>query len=188
MTDILSGDDSVIVGDLAASLAHLGQQVCLVVIHIVGFVHKKSRIDRVAMEMLERRSEDLVVTGEVLEILPLRCDDDTENSSWAWSLNYLTSSGKTMVSTPKLTVKQSSFPFPAWLTIPLCPSLCDSSVVHNQPPQPFTWTFEEDLLDKSLARLWGLLEEQYPEKVHDAVKILTSLSIAELPYRSGDGR
>lgn len=138
VTDILSGDDSVIVGDLAASLAHLGQQVCLVVIHIVGFVHKKSRIDRVAMEMLERRSEDLVVTGEVLEILPLRCDDDAENSSWAWSLNYLTSSGKTMVSTPKLTVKQSSFPFPAWLTIPLCPSLCDSSVVHNQPPQPFT--------------------------------------------------
>ena len=188
VTDILSGDDSVIVGDLAASLAHLGQQVCLVVIHIVGFVHKKSRIDRVAMEMLERRSEDLVVTGEVLEILPLRCDDDAENSSWAWSLNYLTSSGKTMVSTPKLTVKQSSFPFPAWLTIPLCPSLCDSSVVHNQPPQPFTWTFEEDLLDESLARLWGLLEEQYPEKVHDAVKILTSLSIAELPYRSGDGR
>lgn len=188
VTDILSGDDSVIVGDLAASLAHLGQQVCLVVIHIVGFVHKKSRINCVAMEMLERRSEDLVVTGEVLEILPLRCDDDAENSSWAWSLNYLTSSGKTMVSTPKLTVKQSSFPFPAWLTIPLCPSLCDSSVVHNQPPQPFTWTFEEDLLDESLAQLWGLLEEQYPEKVHDAVKILTSLSIAELPYRSGDGR
>ena len=71
ITDILSGDDSIIVGDLAASLARLGQRVCLVVIHIIGFVHKKSRINRVAMEMLDQRSGDLTVTGEILEILPL---------------------------------------------------------------------------------------------------------------------
>lgn len=113
VTNILSGDDSVIVGDIAASLARLGQRVCLVVIHIIGFLHKKSRIDRVAVEMLERRNGDLVVTGEVLEIFPLRCGDDTNNTSWAWSLNYLTNSGKSKTSAPKLTVKDSSFSFPA---------------------------------------------------------------------------
>ncbi|KAF9791964.1 hypothetical protein BJ322DRAFT_984195, partial [Thelephora terrestris] len=37
MTDILSGEDSVIVGDLAATLVRLGQRVCLVVIQIIGF-------------------------------------------------------------------------------------------------------------------------------------------------------
>ena len=186
VTDILSGDDSVIVGDLAASLVRLGQRVCLVVIHIIGFVHKKSRIDRVSIEMLDQRNGDLTVTGEVLEILPLRCGDDPNNSSWAWSLNYLTSSGKTKRSTSKLTVKQSSFSFPAWLIIPLCPTLCDSSLVHDQPPQPFTWAFEEDLLDESLSQLWGLLEEQYPENIHGALEVLTSSSISELPYRLGD--
>lgn len=195
VTDILSGDDSVVVGDLAASLVCPGgQQVCLVVIHIIGFVHKKSRIDRVATEMLEQRNGDLVVTGEVLEILPLQCDDDANNSSWAWSLNYLTSSGKTKTSsgktktsTPKLTVKRSSFSFPAWLIIPLCPTLCDSCLVHDQPPQPFTWSFEEEVLNESLSRLWGLLEEQHPENIHDTLKTLTSLSIEELPYQSSDG-
>jgi hypothetical protein len=123
VTDILSGDDSVVVGDLAATVVRLGQRISLVVIHILGFVHKKSRIDRVAVEMLEQRNGDLVVTGEVLEILPLRCDDDKENRSWAWSLNYLISSGKTKKSASKLTIKQSSFSFPAWLIVPLCPTL-----------------------------------------------------------------
>jgi hypothetical protein len=137
VTDILSGDDSVIVGDLAATLVCLGQWVCLVVIQIVGFVHKRSRTDCVAMGMLEQKNDDLMVTGEVLDILPLRSDDDPYNSSWAWSLNYLTTSGKAKVSS-KLTVKQSSFSFPAWLIIPLCPTLCDSTLVHNHPPQPFT--------------------------------------------------
>lgn len=188
VSDVLSGDDSVIVGDLAASLICLGQRVCLVVIHIIGFVHKKSRIDRVAVGMLEQRNGDLVVTGEVLEILPLRCEDDPDNSSWAWSLNYLTSNGKSKTPTSKLTVKRSSFSFPAWLIIPLCPTLCDSSLVHDQPHQPFTWAFEEDLLDESLSQLWVLLEEQYPEKIHDALNILPSLPIEELPYRSSDGR
>ena len=188
VTDILSGDDSVVVGDLAASLARLEQRVCLVVIHILGFVYKKSRTDRIAVEMLEQRNGDLTVTGEILEILPLRCEDDADNSSWAWSLNYLTSSGKSKTSTSKLTVKHSSFSFPAWLIIPLCPALCDSSLVHDQPHQPFTWAFEEELLNESLSQLWGLLEEQYPEKIHDALNVLTSLSIEELPYRSGDGR
>ncbi|KAF9784546.1 hypothetical protein BJ322DRAFT_1195332 [Thelephora terrestris] len=186
ITDVLSGDNSVIVGDLAATLVRLGQRVCLVVIHIVGFVHKKSRIDRVAMEMLEQRTGDLTVTGEVLEIHPLRCADDPDNSSWAWSLNYLTNSGKTKSSNSKLTVKRSSFSFPAWLIIPLCPTLCDSSLVHNQPPQPFTWAFEEGLLDESLSQLWGLVEEQYPAHLDEALKVLTSLSINELPYRSSD--
>jgi hypothetical protein len=187
ITDILSGDDSVIVGDIAASLARLGQRVCLVVIHIIGFVHKKSRIDRVAVEMLDQRNGDLTVTGEVLEILPLRCNDDPDNSSWAWSLNYLTMSGKTKSTTSKLTVKQSAFPFPAWLIIPLCPTFCDSSLVHDQPPQPYTWVFEEEILDESLSRLWGLLEDQYPENIRGALEILTLLSIDELPYRSSDG-
>ena len=185
--DILSGEDSVIVGDLAASLVRLGQRVCLVVIQIIGFVHKKSRIDRVAMEMLEQRGGDLVVTGEILEILPLRCGDNTGNSSWAWSFNYLTSSGKTKSSRSKLTVKQSSFSFPAWLTIPLCPILRDSSLVHDNPTQPFTWAFEEEILNESLSQLWGLLKEQFPENVHDALKILASTSIDELPYRENDG-
>ena len=180
--DILSGEDSVIVGDLAASLVRLGQRVCLVVIQIIGFVHKKSRIDRVAMEMLEQRGGDLVVTGEILEILPLRCGNNTGNSSWAWSFNYLTSSGKNKSLRSKLTVKQSSFSFPAWLTIPLCPILRDSSLVHDNPTQPFTWAFEEEILNESLSQLWGLLKEQFPENVHDALKILASTSIDELPY------
>jgi len=94
-------------------------------------MHKKSRTDRVAVEMLEQRNGDLTVTGEVLEILPLRCEDDADNSSWAWSLNYLTSTGKSKTSTSKLTVKHSSFSFPAWLIIPLCPALCDSSPVKS---------------------------------------------------------
>ena len=188
VTDILTGDDSVVVGGLAASIACLGQRVCLVVIHIIGFMHKKSRIDRVAVEMLEQKSGDLTVTGQVLEILPLRCGDDANNSSWAWSLNYLTSSGKTKSSTSKLTVKQSSFSFPAWLIIPLCPTLCNSSLVHNQPSQPFTWTFDEDLLEESLSQLWGILGEHYAENMQDALEVLTKLSIEELPYRSGDGK
>jgi len=71
VTDVLSGDDSVVVGDLAVSLARLGQRVCLVVIHIFGFVHKKPRIDRVGTETLEQKNKDLVVNGEVLEIFPL---------------------------------------------------------------------------------------------------------------------
>lgn len=186
-TDILSGDDSIIVGDLAATLVHLGQRVCLVVIHIIGFVHKKTRIDRVSMEMLEEKSGDLTVSGEVLEILPLRCDDDAENSSWAWSLNYLTSSGKNKTQTSKLTVKKSSFAFPAWLIIPLCPTLYDSSLVHDQPSQPYTWAFKGDLLRESLSQLWQLLEEQYPGNMDEALKILPSPSIEELPYQSGDG-
>jgi len=188
ITDILSGDDSVVVGDLAASIACLGQQVCLVVIHIIGFTHKKSRTDRVAVEMLEPRNGDLMVTGEILEILPLRCEDDNGNSSWAWSLNYLTSSRKSKTLSSKLTIKQSSFSFPAWLIIPLCPTLVNSSLVHDEPHQPFTWAFEEDLLNESLSQLWGLLEEQYPENTHDTLNILTSLLIDELPYRSGDGK
>ena len=187
VTDVLSGDDSVLVGDLAASLVCLGQRICLMVIHILGFAHKKSRVDRVAVEMLEQRNGDLVVTWEVLEILPMRCGNDTENRSWAWSLNYLIGSGKTKKSVSKLTIKNSSFSFPAWLIIPLCPTLCDSSLVHDQPSQPFTWVFEEDLLNESLARLWGLLQKQFLENIHDALKILTSLSISELPYREGDG-
>lgn len=189
VTDILSGDDSVIVGDLAATLVRLGQRVCLVVIQIIGFMHKKTRIDRIALEMLEQKLKggDLAFTGEVLEILPLRSEDNTNNSSWAWSLNYLTSSGKSKSSATKLTVKQSSFSFPAWLIIPLCPTFCDSSLVHHQLPQPFTWVFEEDLLNESLSQLWGLLEEHYPDNVHGALNALTSLSIGELPYRSGDG-
>ena len=187
ITDVLSGDDSVIVGDLASSLVRLGQRVCLVVIHIVGFTRGKSRIDRVAVEMLEQRNGDLTVTGEVLKILPLQCADDPDNSSWAWSLNYLTSSGKVKASNSKLTVKRSSFSFPAWLIIPLCPTLCDSSLVHDEPPQPFTWAFKEELLDESLSRLWGLLEEQFPAKLGDALGVLTSLAIDELPYRSGGG-
>ena len=186
--DTLSGDDSVVVGDLAASLARLGQQICLVVVHIIGFTYKKSRIDRISVEMLEQKSGDLMVTGQVLEILPLRCDDDPNNSSWAWSLSYLTTSGKTKSSTSKLTVKQASFSFPAWLIIPLCPTLCNSSLVHDQPSQPFTWTFEEDILNESLAQLWGFLEENYPGNIHDALTILTPLSIDELPYRSSDGK
>ena len=186
-TDALSGDNSIIIGDLAATLVRLGERVCLAVIHIVGFMHKKNRTDRVSMEMLEQRNGDLTVSGEVLEILPLRCNDDADNSSWAWSLNYLTSSGKTKTKTSKLTVKQSSFSFPAWLIIPLCSTLCNSSLVHDQPSQPYTWAFEDDLLSESLSRLWQLLEEQYPGNIHDALKILTSPSIGELPYRSGDG-
>ena len=59
--------------------------------------------------------------------------------------------------------------------------------MHDEPPQPFTWAFEEELLDESLSRLWGLLEEQFPVKLGDALGVLTSLAIDELPYRSGGG-
>jgi hypothetical protein len=54
--------------------------------------------------------------------------------------------------------------------------------------QPFTWVFEEDILNESLSQLWGLLEEEYPERLKDVLGILTPLSANELPYRSGDGR
>ena len=184
-TDVLSGDGAVIVGDLAATIVRAGERVCLVVIHIVGFVFNKSRVDRVAIEILEQMDTNLVVTGEVLEILPMRSHDESTNSSWAWSLSYLSSTGKGKSS--KLTVKQATFRFPGWLIIPLCPTLRPATLVCDNPPQPYTWVFEEEILEESLLQLWSLVEHQYPDQAHEALADLPSLLIDELPYRSGGG-
>ena len=113
--NILSGDGAVIIGDVAATIVRAGEQVCLVVIHIVGFVFNKSCVDHVAVEVLEQQDSGLVVMGEVLEILPMRSHDESTNSSWAWSLSYLLSAAKGKSS--KLTVKQTAFWFPGWLII-----------------------------------------------------------------------
>ena len=184
-TDILSGDGAVIVGDVVAAIVRAGEQVCLTVIHIVGFVLNKSRVDRVAIELLEQQNSGLTVTGEVLEILPMWSHDESTNSSWAWSLSYLSSTGKGKSS--KLTVKQTTFQFPGWLIIPLCPTLHPATSVHDHPSQPYTWVFEEAVLEESLTQLWSFVEDKYPNQAHEALTTLPSLSIDELPYRSGGG-
>ena len=109
-TDVLSGDGAVVIGDVAATIVCAGEQVCLAVIHIIGFVFGKSRVDRVAIEVLEQQNNNLIVTGEVLEILPMQSQDESTNSSWAWSLSYLSSSRKGKSS--KLTVGRATFRFP----------------------------------------------------------------------------
>jgi len=70
-TDILSGDGAVVTGDIAATIVRAGELVCLAVIHIIGFTLNKSRVDRIAIEVLEQQSSNLVVTGEVLDILSM---------------------------------------------------------------------------------------------------------------------
>lgn len=184
-TDVLSGDGAVIVGDLAAAIIRAGEQVCLTVIHIVGFVLNKSRVDHVAIEVLEQQNSSLTVTGEVLEILPMQSHDKSTNSSWAWSLSYLSSAGKGKSS--KLTVKQTIFQFPGWLIIPLCPMLLPATSIHDHPSQPYTWVFEEAVLEESLSQLWSFVQDKHPNQVHEALADLPSLSIDELPYRSGGG-
>ena len=186
-TDVLSGDDAVVVGDLAATIVCVGERVCLAVIHIIGFTFNKSRVDRVATEVLEQQDSNLVVTGEVLEILPMRTHDESANSSWAWSLSYLSSSGKGKTPPLKLTMKQATFPFRGWLVIPLCPTLHPATSIHDHPSQPYTWVFEEDILEESLSQLWSFVEHQYSDRVREALGDLPSLFINELPYRSGDG-
>ena len=184
-TDVLSGDGAMVVGDLAATIVCAGEQVCLTVIHIVGFILNKSRIDRVAIEVLEEPKSDLVVTGEVLEILPMRSHDESTNSSWAWSLNYLSSAGKGKSS--KLTVKQAIFRFPGWLIIPLCPTLHPATSVCSHPTQPYTWVFKEEILNESLSQLWSFVEDKHPNRVHEALADLPLLPIDEVPYRAGGG-
>ena len=183
-TDVLSGDGAVVVGDLAATIVRAGEQVCLTVIHIIGFVINKSRADRIAIEELEQQDSDLVVTGEILDILPMRSHNESTNSSWAWSLSYLSSTGKGKSS--KLTVKQTTFRFPGWLIIPLCPALHPATSVCDHPSQPYTWVFEEEVLEESLSQLWSFAERKYPDQAHEVLDDLLSLSIDELPYRSGD--
>ena len=184
-TDVLSGDGAVVVGDISATIVCAREQVCLAVIHIVGFAFNKSRVDRVAIEVLEQQNSNLVVTGEVLEILLMRSHDKPTNSSWVWSLSYLSSSGKGKSS--KLTVKQTTFQFPGWPIIPLCPTLHPATSIHDRPSQPYTWVFEEEVLEESLSQLWSFVEEHYPNKVHEALSDIPSLSIDELPYQSGGG-
>ena len=152
-------------------------------IHIIGFVFGKSRVDRVAIEVLEQQNNNLIVTGEVLEILPMQSQDESTNSSWAWSLSYLSSSGKGKSS--KLTVGRATFRFPGWLIIPLCPTLYPATSIHDNPFQPYTWVFEEEVLEESLSQLWSFVEERYPDKAQEALGDLPSLSIDELPHQSG---
>ena len=184
-TDVLTGDDAVIVGDLAATVVRVGEQVCLAVIHIIGFSLNGSRVDRVAIEVLEQQNSSLLVTGEVLEIVSMRSQDEPTNSLWAWSLSYLSSSGKGKSS--KLTVKQTTFQFPGWLIIPLCPTFHPATSIHDHPSQPYTWAFEEATLNESLSQLRTFVEDKHPNQPHEALADLPSLSIDELPYRSGGG-
>ena len=72
-----------VIGDVAAIIVCAGEQVCLAVIHIIGFFFDKSCVDRVASEVLEQQNNNLIVTGEVLENLPMRSQDESTNSSWA---------------------------------------------------------------------------------------------------------
>lgn len=71
--------------------------------------------------------------------------------------------------------------------IPLCPMLHPTTSVHDNPSQPYTWIFEEDVLEESVSQLWSLVEDNYPNQVHEALVDLLSLSIDELPYRSDGG-
>ena len=71
--------------------------------------------------------------------------------------------------------------------IPLCPMLHPTTSVHDNPSQPYTWIFEEDVLEESVSQLWSLVEDNYPNQVHEAFVDLLSLSIDELPYRSDGG-
>ena len=59
--------------------------------------------------------------------------------------------------------------------------------VHDNPSQPYRWIFEEDVLEESVSQLWSLVEDNYPNQVHEALVDLLSLSIDELPYRSDGG-
>ena len=126
-------------------------------IHIIEFFFSKSHVDRVASEVLEQQNSNLIVTGEVLENLPMRSQDESTNSSWAWSLSYLSSSGKGK--SLKLTVGRATFRFPGWLIIPLCPTLYPATLIHDNPSHPYTWVFEEEVLKESLSQLWSFVEE-----------------------------
>lgn len=99
--------------------------------------------------------------------------------------SYLSSSGKGKSS--KLTVRRATFRFPGWLIIPLCPTLYPATLIHDNPSHPYTWVFEEEVLKGSPSQLWSFVEEWYPDKVQEAHGDLPSLSIDELPYRSGGG-
>ena len=66
------------------------------------------------------------------------------------------------------------------------PALHPATSVCDHPSQPYTWVFEEEVLEESLSQLWSFAERKYPDQTHEVFDDLLSRSIGELPYRSGD--